>query len=810
MNNIVLSELIRDRYPFPISHAYAYLESRVDPQDRYAALLACFEVTLKTITAIALANFVRDTQADPEFGDHHLFRELLETLNRPLSLGHWQGLLWRTLRPYANQQERLVVPELFDFYYRITESGKVKSQQPYVNIIQHMIQERNEEAHHRNRSQTSTLQRRAELAPLEAEIRTLLEGLRFLADYPWLYVENAEHHDGEWHYHANYACGNSYPFRQRTWKTTLGVNSRRCLLVNEERPDVLELDPFAIITAEGRLQQPDIFFFDGIFSSGRANFMSYHIGDYIDPTQEGSPASVASDSIISLLRLLENRLPAAVPDENGETVEEPRSTVEIYGQAVAWAAEHSNRQSVTLEALRQILELSREEALKQEREFESQRGIEIAPEEVEIPFEGKPSWANLTHHVMLNSGQEEMYYRDVAAEAEALKDQHDPDWQKGDSSNVAATVGYVLNNDSRFYKVRRGHYRLTKNNELLSNPSWANLAYFVLQHNAPQGEGMHLQAITDEAVALKEKYSDWRSDSSYTPSHTVSATMSMDHRFESLPERGVWRLVTEEQPAPSPEPAPAATGDTAPPMTRSQAYERVLARLGQFGEVTPLPFGRTYYALEGQIHLMFRYSKAHQRNDEVEYFLGITPQYYERIDDLGNGFLVFVLGDADNVLLVPTETFATWVEDTETSGSGTWPIAFYQSEDGARLERWVSGAGREDVKAFLNDYANIKQRLAPAVVRGAKRSSRTVRVRDLVDAGLLKPGDVLYTAKEPDKRATVVNAKYVDYEGQRWLYNDWGTHVTGWKAINIYQQVVLARTGQSLDDLRRQLRVEIE
>ena len=52
--------MIRERYPFPISHAYAYLKSRADPEDRYQALLSCFEVTLKTIASIALANFMRD------------------------------------------------------------------------------------------------------------------------------------------------------------------------------------------------------------------------------------------------------------------------------------------------------------------------------------------------------------------------------------------------------------------------------------------------------------------------------------------------------------------------------------------------------------------------------------------------------------------------------------------------------------------------------------------------------------------------------------------------------------------------------
>jgi hypothetical protein len=203
---------------------------------------------------------------------------------------------------------------------------------------------------------------------------------------------------------------------------------------------------------------------------------------------------------------------------------------------------------------------------------------------------------------------------------------------------------------------------------------------------------------------------------------------------------------------------------------------------------------------------MFRFSKAHQRNDEIEYFLGVTPQYFERIDSLGNGFLVFVLGEADNVLLVPAQTFSEWVADLEPSGSGTWPLAFYQSPDESRVERWVPGEGREDVTALLNDYANLRRVLSQAPTAGPQRPKKTIRLADLLEAGLLRPGDEVYTAKRQDLRATVVDAKFVAYKGKRWQYNDWGTHVTGWSAINIYREVVLARTGQTLDELRKQLR----
>lgn len=54
----------------------------------------------------------------------------------------------------------------------------------------------------------------------------------------------------------------------------------------------------------------------------------------------------------------------------------------------------------------------------------------------------------------------------------------------------------------------------------------------------------------------------------------------------------------------------------------------------------------------------------------------------------------------------------------------------------------------------------------------------------------------------------MVDANFVKYKGKQWRYNEWGTVVTGWSAINIYREVILARTGQSLDALRKQLRGE--
>jgi hypothetical protein len=140
-------------------------------------------------------------------------------------------------------------------------------------------------------------------------------------------------------------------------------------------------------------------------------------------------------------------------------------------------------------------------------------------------------------------------------------------------------------------------------------------------------------------------------------------------------------------------------------------------------------------------------------------------------------------------------------------------MAFYRSPETGKIERWVPGGGREDVTAFRNDYAALRQTLAqagrsqtPAKEPKARHAGTPLRVKDLLQAGLLKPGDVVYTRKRPDLRATVVDSRFVEYEGKRWKYNDWGTHATGWAAINIYREFVLARTGQTLDELREQLK----
>ncbi len=165
--------------------------------------------------------------------------------------------------------------------------------------------------------------------------------------------------------------------------------------------------------------------------------------------------------------------------------------------------------------------------------------------------------------------------------------------------------------------------------------------------------------------------------------------------------------------------------------------------------------------------------------------------------------MVFILGTPENVLLVPTEDFAKWVAELEPSGSGTWPMAFYQDPEQDHIERWAPGRGREDVTAYRNAYDCLQRALGPTE-RG-QQSRKRINVRDLLESGLLRSGDAVYTRKDQERYATIIDAQSVEYQGKRWTYNEWGKHVTGWSAINIYREFVVQRTGQTLDDLRHEM-----
>lgn len=75
------------------------------------------------------------------------------------------------------------------------------------------------------------------------------------------------------------------------------------------------------------------------------------------------------------------------------------------------------------------------------------------------------------------------------------------------------------------------------------------------------------------------------------------------------------------------------------------------------------------------------------------------------------------------------------------------------------------------------------------------------KMNELIEAGLVNIGDELYITVNPNEsKAILLDARYVEFNGEKMTLNDWGCKVTGWKSIRIYAYA--ARVGE-IDTLQQ-------
>lgn len=77
------------------------------------------------------------------------------------------------------------------------------------------------------------------------------------------------------------------------------------------------------------------------------------------------------------------------------------------------------------------------------------------------------------------------------------------------------------------------------------------------------------------------------------------------------------------------------------------------------------------------------------------------------------------------------------------------------------------------------------------------------RLKDMIVDGRVFIGERVHVRKHPEAFACIIDGDTVEYNGNRTSINIWGQQMTGWSSINIYEQVLLERTGAPLKSLRR-------
>ncbi len=80
------------------------------------------------------------------------------------------------------------------------------------------------------------------------------------------------------------------------------------------------------------------------------------------------------------------------------------------------------------------------------------------------------------------------------------------------------------------------------------------------------------------------------------------------------------------------------------------------------------------------------------------------------------------------------------------------------------------------------------------------------KMDELIRCGIVNIGDELYIKGHPEtSKATLIDSKFVNFNGKKMTLNQWGCEVTGWKSIRIYSYLIKNGDNETLQDKRMKL-----
>jgi hypothetical protein len=100
------------------------------------------------------------------------------------------------------------------------------------------------------------------------------------------------------------------------------------------------------------------------------------------------------------------------------------------------------------------------------------------------------------------------------------------------------------------------------------------------------------------------------------------------------------------------------------------------------------------------------------------------------------------------------------------------------------------------VDILVQDNADLGQPIT------ATKRRNLPRMKTLLEWGLVSMGDILVIDNYPDSDAEVLDHATVKYKGETMTFNEWGSKVTGWSSICIYDWARKKDGTERLTDLR--------
>lgn len=75
---------------------------------------------------------------------------------------------------------------------------------------------------------------------------------------------------------------------------------------------------------------------------------------------------------------------------------------------------------------------------------------------------------------------------------------------------------------------------------------------------------------------------------------------------------------------------------------------------------------------------------------------------------------------------------------------------------------------------------------------------------------IIKAGDSVVIKNVDSSEATVIDTKYVDFNGEKLTFNKWGQKITGWSTIRIYCWAMIKGSDKTLHEMRQEKMLSLE
>lgn len=252
---------IENDYPYPIALEYRRLNTKeylATDENRLRQILKISESVIHLLALISVVDLMencnRSTVTVPE-----AYKKEFPLWFTRSTFGKWIALTRESIRTFQKNKVSMFIKEL-EPYFLTDKGSETKAQQAFNRFAAI----RNQLAH----PQLTLTEKIIEDFCRETEelLETILTGLDFLMNYPFLYVDHISVRYRKWtnpsFFHTfSEVIGNSSEFNAYNKALSELVNTPAIIIIKEDEAEYLNLDPLLIYSDEGENKIPDIFMY---------------------------------------------------------------------------------------------------------------------------------------------------------------------------------------------------------------------------------------------------------------------------------------------------------------------------------------------------------------------------------------------------------------------------------------------------------------------------------------------------------------------------------------------------------------------